>query len=523
MKTKTIARGFIAFLLVAITMISLAYADHTIGVTAFWTENDGTSVAVEQGEGAEFFVFIRSTSDYTLLVELLRSATVVRTIVPGTMYPATLEDDASSHRINVDTDDLAGFYTLRIHAVNTEGDATAYLTLDVNTLPSLSITPDEYEVNEGETLRIMRIVGVDRDGDNLTYVARRVCNTLPYPSSLYCVLGNMINGPLDNNLSNTMEFNQENGQLNYSPGFGVVQHPAREEQFEMQFRAYDGEQFSAWEYVTITVHDVNRIPVITSDPVTIASENNLYEYDILAADADTEDDLTYTLRTAPAGMELMDNTIIWTPDYEQAGEHSVVVEVSDGIDNVLQEFVVSVENINRNPVLVHIPDRQVRAGEVLEFLIIAFDVDGEELTLTMINLPAGAIFVPLPQAAEQINRQGIFRWQPTAEQLGTYSLLVQVRDESNGGDGQLFRIKVTAANTAPVLDPIGDQTILARETLRFTITASDADGGMEKVMQSMPSPGPAPPTTRQKRKSPETARLHPGIPRKARSQGSGIP
>src|SRR3989339_710711 len=100
MKTKNIIRGFIAFLLVAITMVSLAYADHTIDVTAFWTENNAAAITVEQGEEAEFRAQIQSSFDYTLRIELLQGARVVQTIVPeGTEYPATPEDDASSQTI----------------------------------------------------------------------------------------------------------------------------------------------------------------------------------------------------------------------------------------------------------------------------------------------------------------------------------------------------------------------------------------------------------------------------------------
>ncbi len=476
MKTKNIVRGLIVFLLIATTIASLAYADLSIG--SFWTDT-GTDarLLVDQGEGAEFHVSVISDLDFRLWIELLQGSTVVESLVPsGAEIPGGL-DNPYSDTFTINTDALAGDdYTVRIHAVSSEYDEVKHLDFNVETIPSVSVTPDRYEVNEGETLRIPRIVAADQDGDDLTVsIVQRIGCIDNVPWFDVC-----LDRPF---LDDDLEITRSGGvvtSITYTPEYDEVEHPRRERTLTLVLRAFDGENYSSEEQITIDVHDVNQIPVITSEAVTTAREDSLYEYTILAVDADAEDDLTFIVVSGPAGMELLDNTLVWTPDYEQAGEHSVVIKVSDGIDSVQQEFTVAVENTNRDPAITFIPNKVIRVGEVLKFTIISFDPDAENLTLSSSILPQGASLIPIPQAAGSVERRGLFHWIPEAGQEGTYPILVRVSDPAGAAAAQLFLIKVREAETRenhpPVLDLIGDQTITAGETLRFEVTATDADG-----------------------------------------------
>src|SRR3989344_6783175 len=488
MNTYKIIRGLIAFLLVATTMMSLAYADHTIGLTAIWTANDETRLSVDQGANVEFYASIRSTYDYTLSVELLQGTDVVRTIVPETVYPATLIDDASSHTIGFDTDDLAGLYTVRIQVVNREGDDTQYLTLDVETSPVISVSPRNYEVDEGEVLRIPRIVTVDQDGDDLTVSL----------SQLNCVWIFCVNSSsLDDDLSIT----RNDGvitSITYTPGYDEIVHPNTSRRFILVLQAYDGEHYSPEERLTIRVHDVNQIPNILSVPVTEAEEGSLYNYLVVASDEDDEDTLTYTLTAAPEGMTMLGSTvggfIRWTPDYNDAGDHDVTILVSDGIDSVEQRFTITVDNTNRAPILNSIGDKTVIAGDLLKFTVSATDIDGDELEYRLEDFDVGArggIFV------DNNDGTATFSWTPSRRQVGVYDATFIVSDEG-AEDSESITITVLpvpaeicgddidndrdgradeGCNTAPpVLDPIGDRTVVAGELLKFTVSASDEDG-----------------------------------------------
>jgi len=92
------------------------------------------------------------------------------------------------------------------------------------------------------------------------------------------------------------------------------------------------------------VADVNDAPQITSAPVTTATEDLPYSYDVDATDPDG-DPLTCSLDVSPAGMTIVALTglVQWTPDSSQVGPNSVTVRVTDaGLLFDTQAFVVAV-------------------------------------------------------------------------------------------------------------------------------------------------------------------------------------
>jgi hypothetical protein len=113
--------------------------------------------------------------------------------------------------------------------------------------------------------------------------------------------------------------------------------------------------------------DVNRPPVVTSEPLTEALPTQLYEYRIRAYDPDEDDTLTFTLKRGPGGMEVSDNgTVTWTPGVEAIGQAAMVqVEISDGDASVLHEWVVTViDDGSLDPTADAGPDRTVDPGRI---------------------------------------------------------------------------------------------------------------------------------------------------------------
>ena len=72
-------------------------------------------------------------------------------------------------------------------------------------------------------------------------------------------------------------------------------------------------------------------PVITSAPVTTATQDVLYTYDVEATDPDVGDVLTFSLDASPVGMTIdaVSGLIQWTPTSSQAGDHAVTVRAED--------------------------------------------------------------------------------------------------------------------------------------------------------------------------------------------------
>jgi len=96
-------------------------------------------------------------------------------------------------------------------------------------------------------------------------------------------------------------------------------------------------------YYTQT-NTTNGAPVITSAPVTKATERAQYTYDVEATDPDG-DVLIFSLITRPSGMSISSSSgvISWTPILSQLGLNNVTVNVSDGSLNTTQSFQINVD------------------------------------------------------------------------------------------------------------------------------------------------------------------------------------
>ena len=98
----------------------------------------------------------------------------------------------------------------------------------------------------------------------------------------------------------------------------------------------------------------NHPPEIISIPITTATVNKPYSYDVDATDPDVGDTLTYSLTTKPSGMSINSSTgvINWTPSSDQVGDNSVTVKVSDNgspVESDTQSFVIEVGTAPPDP------------------------------------------------------------------------------------------------------------------------------------------------------------------------------
>ncbi|MGH9936583.1 MAG: FG-GAP-like repeat-containing protein, partial [Blastocatellia bacterium] len=87
----------------------------------------------------------------------------------------------------------------------------------------------------------------------------------------------------------------------------------------------------------------NRPPVISSQPVTSASEGQAYSYQVQASDSDGDAPLSFSLLQSPAGMNISGAGLIgWTPGSSQIGSFTVIIRASDGRGGAaLQQYRVN--------------------------------------------------------------------------------------------------------------------------------------------------------------------------------------
>jgi len=126
---------------------------------------------------------------------------------------------------------------------------------------------------------------------------------------------------------------------------------------------------------------LNRAPVIISEPIITAQEDQLYSYQIEASDPDG-DNLNYSLIIKPEGMSInteKNGLITWMPTNNQVGIHQVIVEISDGKYKVQQIFEIEVINVNNPPqILSYFPvnlNIEINEGDSVKFEIQGTDVD----------------------------------------------------------------------------------------------------------------------------------------------------
>lgn len=187
--------------------------------------------------------------------------------------------------------------------------------------------------------------------------------------------------------------------------------------YSIALLATDGD-LSTEQRFTLVVDNLNRLPKITSKPNTTAYETLSYEYPLSASDAD-EETLTFSLQSAPKGMEVVDNsTISWTPKYSQQGTHNITIAVSDGIDSVTQSFTVKVDNSNRAPVIASIEDTSIVVGEKLNLQLDITDPDGDKLSFKLPYAPKGM----------SISRKGLIKFKASEKDIGEHIVVIEATD-----------------------------------------------------------------------------------------------
>ncbi|MEK6828415.1 MAG: hypothetical protein AABX78_03625, partial [Nanoarchaeota archaeon] len=108
---------------------------------------------------------------------------------------------------------------------------------------------------------------------------------------------------------------------------------------------------SASKIWSVAVKNVNRKPVLEKIADIKAKETDKITITALATD-DDKDTITYSISDKRFTQE--DNVFTWQTDYDSAGTYEVTLSANDGQDTTEQGFMVTVENVNRAPVITDI-------------------------------------------------------------------------------------------------------------------------------------------------------------------------
>ncbi|HJH32588.1 MAG TPA: PGF-pre-PGF domain-containing protein [Methanosarcinaceae archaeon] len=228
------------------------------------------------------------------------------------------------------------------------------------------------------------------------------------------------------------------------------------------FKANDGTIDSTTATVSITVSAVNDAPILGSIGSKSVDENSTLTFTLASSDGDG-DSLTYSAIDLPTGASLDGSSGIftWAPTYEQAGTYPVQFIVTDGTLNDSETVTITVNNINRAPILNSISTVTISETETATIELVASDPDGDSLTYST-NATFGFL------------TGNTFTWTSGFNNDGIYYLEFTVNDTFLT-DTKIGIIIVGNADHAPVLDSIEPKSVDENTVLTFTLTASDPD------------------------------------------------
>ena len=235
--------------------------------------------------------------------------------------------------------------------------------------------------------------------------------------------------------------NQNTGAFSWTPTASQVG------MHTITFQVEDGAGATDSEAVTVTVSESNENPVLGSIGAKSVNELATLSFTATATDGDN-DALEFTLAgTIPAGASITSGgAFSWTPSESQDGTHSVTARVSDGNGGSDSETItVTVSEVNQAPALNPIGPKSVNRPGTLAFTATASDGDviggtADSLEFSLAGtIPAGA----------SITSGGAFSWTPTASQIGTHTITIQVEDSSGAADSGAVTVRVTADSVDP--------------------------------------------------------------------------
>ncbi len=319
----------------------------------------------------------------------------------------------------------------------TDSQSFTITVVNVNDLPTITSTPITTATEDVEYT--YDVYASDIDGDTLNY------SLSTYPTG--------------------MAIDKASGLITWTPTNDQVGSN------NVYILASDGKGGTDTQSFSIAVSNVNDLPNITSTPITTATEDSLYIYDVEASDIDVSDTLTYSLTAYPTGMMIDADTgvISWTPTNAQVGANPVTVVVSDGNGGTdTQSFTITVTNSNNPPNIFSTPETGATEEVQYTYDADATDLDGDTLTYSLSTYPIGMTID---------NASGLIIWTPTNDQVGDNNVVVLVFDGNGGTDTQSFTITVANANDAPTIISTPITTATEDELYVYDVDATDVDEG----------------------------------------------
>ena len=135
-----------------------------------------------------------------------------------------------------------------------------------------------------------------------------------------------------------------------------------------------------------------------------------------------------------------ENAFNWTPTYTHAGSYEATFVAAIGQIEDIETITITVNNVNRQPVIYPISNKSVDENSTLTFSVSTYDPDGDSVSCSAQNLPQGALFT-----------NDNFQWTPNTNQAGTYNVTIFATD----GQAQTSQtVQITVNDLPTTNEPI---------------------------------------------------------------------
>lgn len=230
--------------------------------------------------------------------------------------------------------------------------------------------------------------------------------------------------------------------------------------------------------VVPVVQGGNQPPFFTSKPLTEAVEGAIY-YDQAEAEDPENGELIFSLEEGPLGMTVTESGFVtWTPRDVQVGDMDVVLKVADPFGaSAMQPFTIDVADYNKPPVITSLPVRSVKAGEIYQYDVEAFDDEGTAITYSLDGTP--------PQTMTIDPDTGLIEWPTTESDSDIDEVIVRATDEGGAFSTQTFGINIVT-DPLVLLSPVGEFEVEVGGLLELTLEANYEKAGF-RVTPSVPN------------------------------------
>jgi len=260
-------------------------------------------------------------------------------------------------------------------------------------------------------------------------------------------------------------FDNETATLEWTPNFEHAgTHSAK-------FRASDG-LLDDFEEINVTVANTNRIPVIEAvDGNFTVNESEKVNLAITASDPDG-DGITYSVNDTRLAQDIENPEMFsWQTGYEDSGSYVVAVNASDGGLSAYAEITVTVNNVNRAPVMGALEGKtKINENDTAEIIATATDPDGDAIDFSINDSRFTMEKITLDIWSAR------YVWKTGYEDSGTYIVEVTASD-SFLNDTATTTLTVAHVNRKPWITKLtGNLTVNETEKATIEIFATDEDG-----------------------------------------------